>query len=158
MVGRTPPSTQVGFRYERDLSQRVMQKTLLHSHIQITYPFIILAFSLCLLAIPVFAQADNNTSVINNVSVSATGNGQSYASVKTTINGTVVENWSSSSSDPITRHSQTNIKNRVVTHNSIRTTVDTDDKTATEKAIEQELINTLQALIQLYVTLYYANI
>lgn len=89
-----------------------------------------------------------NTVVENTISVSAESGGvknEQQASVHTEINGRVVEDWSTTSSDPIN-------------YSSVHTTTTSSSTTASvvtpEKAVLLDaLLTRLHALIQLYVTL-----
>ncbi len=89
-----------------------------------------------------------NTVVENTISVSAESSGsknEQQASVHTEINGKVVEDWSTISSDQIN-------------YTSIHTTTTSSSTTASvatpeEAALLHALLTRLHALIQLYVTL-----
>jgi hypothetical protein len=96
------------------------------------------------------------TSVTNSVNVSANSSGgkqENHASVKTVINGKTIESWTSTSSEAITyKHT--------VTTPTVTTTVESNvDSVVVEpdRTVLVMLIKRLQALIELYVTLYNKN-
>ncbi|MCA9358991.1 hypothetical protein KC926_02175 [Candidatus Kaiserbacteria bacterium] len=94
---------------------------------------------------PTFTQAE--TVVTNSVNISANSSGgQSHASVQTIINGEVVENWSTTSSEAIYYSS-----------NFQTSTTSTQHSTTTQRELTNEqlktLIKRLEVLISLYVSL-----
>ncbi len=99
----------------------------------------------CLLTAHSSVEAETN--VTQSVSVSANG-GESHASVKTVINGEVVEDWSATSNEPI-EYSQT-----ISTTNATTTTeISTNPTQQKTDAQLKEIISQLQALIAFYVSL-----
>jgi hypothetical protein len=102
-------------------------------------------------ATPVFAD----TTVTNTVQVEADGSGESHAAVKTVVNGVVIEDWEKSSSGPIMyTHTATSTETETVV------SVSADGGAVHETVPSQptrdqlvELIERLQALIALYVSL-----
>ncbi|MBP6881023.1 MAG: hypothetical protein KBC35_00130 [Candidatus Pacebacteria bacterium] len=102
---------------------------------------------LCVLTTPAIAE----TTVTNSVRVEANGSGESHASVKTVINGVVVEDWEETSLDPILySHIATG------TESSTSISVSATDQSSTSQPERDrlvELIARLQALIALYVSL-----
>lgn len=89
------------------------------------------------------STANAETSVINSVRVSANGTSENHASVHTVINGEVVEDWSTTTEDPIEYTSA------VVTATSTPLSSSQDTTNDHLKAV----IAQLQALISLYVSL-----
>ena len=89
-----------------------------------------------------FASTSAGTTVSNSVSVSASGSGESHASVTTVINGEVVEDWSTSSSEPI-EYSQTHVS----TSSEVNTEIQTSDQQL------KAMIAQLEAIISFYVSL-----
>ena len=87
------------------------------------------------------------TEIVNSVNVTASG-GSNHASVQTTINGEVVEDWSASSTEPI--HYTNSIT-------SDPTTVTAETSAEGSKPSEEDqlrgLLTQLKALISLYVSL-----
>lgn len=95
-----------------------------------------------LLATPTHAE----TTITNNVSVYANSNDTNHAAVTTVVNDAVVENWSTSSTSPIT------YTNTFSTDSAtIDTTINTSHPTDRDHMVA--LIDQLQALIALYVSL-----
>lgn len=94
----------------------------------------------CLL-IPL-TSASAETVIKNSISVGASGSGENYAAVKTTVNDEVVEDWSTSSTEPIV-YSQTHTS----TSSEVYSEVETGDQQL------MAMIAQLEAIISFYVSL-----
>lgn len=88
------------------------------------------------------------TVITNNVKVSSDGSGQNRASVKTTINNVVVEDWSTTGSDSISYTSE-------VATSSISVVTKSEENISETTRREQlkKLIVQLETLIKMYVSL-----
>lgn len=89
------------------------------------------------------------TTVTNSVHVTA-DTGSNHATVTTIINGEVVEDWSASSTEPIV-YSKSIYSSSTINNN--KTVSSTTPSQTTYQNQLQKLINQLQALISLYVSL-----
>ncbi len=88
-------------------------------------------------------------SISNSVSISSNGNGTSHASLKTVVNGVVVEDRSVEGSGTLESH--------IVTANESTTVYTTTDNTGTEEQKLLILLEKLNALLHYYVSLLSAQ-
>ena len=107
--------------------------------------FVTALLLLSMLSVPALIKAET-TSVINSVSVSSDGDGSAHASVKTTINGVVVEDQSIETSGTI--NSQIEVSDGTT---QVEGNVDYRPVTQEERLLT--LIEKLKVLIQYYVSL-----
>lgn len=102
----------------------------------------LLVFS-CLFTFTDFVRAETN--ITSSVHITANG-GENSATVKTIINGEVIEDWSTTSTEPI-------VYSKSINSSSTTTEISTTPSQTMNRDQMKALIAKLQALISLYVSL-----
>jgi ABC-type Na+ efflux pump permease subunit len=146
-VGDSTPPFKQDLELLLEILLREMKKNIFtHKTYITTVGFIVMSVLCSVVVFPLNTYAE--TAVSNSVSVSSTGDGASHASVKTSVNGVVVENSSVEGSGSITSYIET-------VNGS--TTVHTTSNTLGHDEELIMLMQRLKALLHYYVSLLNAQ-